>query len=117
MTVPKDFSRYAHLRSTCEAAYKAAWEAAEQGDDGGTCNLDAVLVCLPRWQSRPLLDELERLPYLNVSAYRAHHAGAGCWIFNFRCGGQAARRTRAQEAATTVLIEAGYACRTWYVID
>ena len=51
-TEPKPLTgKYAKLRDDLIKARAIALEAAAQVEDGGTCNLDAPSLLLPRWQS------------------------------------------------------------------
>ena len=97
--------KYAKLRDDLRAALEAASAAAAAVDDGGTCNLDAAALRLPRWNE-------------SLVKRAAEEAGAGCWkwtsyggprfVFSPRVPGQARKRERAAEAMTAALRSLGY---------
>jgi len=104
--VPAPLSgKYAQLRDDLRAALEAAGAAAAAVDDGGTCNLDAAALRLPRWTE-------------SLVKRAAEEAGAGCWkwtsyggprfVFSPRVPGQARKREVAAEAMTAALRSRGY---------
>lgn len=106
--------KYAKLRDDLKAAREKALQAVEGEDDGGTCNLDAPALYLPRWNTA-LVEQA------------AKEAGGSCFIHRM-CGGryvvfstpnvgQANRNTIAAEAMTAELSARGYDATTYYRID
>ena len=61
--------KYAKLRDDLIKAHAIALDAAAQVDDGGTCNLDAPSLLLPRWQSAKVKQACEEAS----SFYHTHN--------------------------------------------
>lgn len=87
--------------------------AAAQVEDGGTCNLDAPSLLLPRWQSAKIEQACKE-------------AGCGCfewtcfnrrWVICFHIPGQAYKRETAAEVMTKALADMGYDALTYCAID
>ena len=97
--------KYAKLRDDLNAALEAAKQAALDVDDGGTCNLDAAALSLPRWR-KSLVEQA------------AKEAGTGCfswqsfgglrYVFTTPRVGQAHRNEVAAETMTSELSRRGY---------
>lgn len=105
--------KYACLRDDLRAAAETARQAAAQVHDGGTCNLDAPSIYLPRWKAS-LVEEAAR--QAGCGCFRWHCAGS--WVFPLRnISGQAYRRETAAEAATAYLSAQGYDALTYCQID
>ena len=94
---------------------KAAAQNADPGPDhdGGTANLDSVLVRL-RHTHAATIEAAADLAGLTVVR---SHRGSGAWTLCGLAEGQADRRTRMVEAAAAYLRTAGYSAAIWYVID
>jgi hypothetical protein len=88
---------------------------ASTGDDNGTCNLDAVVIKLPRWTANDL-KELKELSGIRIS-----DTLSGMWngyrFIGFTTYGQADEKTRMLEAAHKVMKEGGYDVYMYYQID
>lgn len=107
--------KYAKLRDDLIAAL-AAGRAAEEADpeDGGTCNLDATAVLLPRW-NRALVKqaaEAAGTDCFNWDCYGQHR-----FVFIPNSSGQANARCRNAEAMTAALSAAGYDAHTYQQMD
>lgn len=105
--------KYLKLREDLKTALKAAMKAAEGIDDGGTCNLDACAVTLPRWRE-------------SLVKQAAKEAGTHCFIwncygksfvFNPPSVGQANRNSAAAEAMTRTMTELGYSAIDYCQMD
>ena len=113
-TEPKPLTgKYAKLRDDLRKVYEIGKAAAAQVEDGGTCNLDAPSLMLPRWQSAKIKQACDE-------------AGCGCfewqcfnrrWVICFRIPGQAYKRETAAEAMTKALADMGYDALTYCAID
>lgn len=93
--------------------YEIGKAAAAQVEDGGTCNLDAPSLLLPRWQSAKIEQACKE-------------AGCGCfewkcfnrrWVICFHIPGQAYKRETAAEVMTKALADMGYDALTYCAID
>lgn len=82
-------------------------------EDGGTCNLDAATIKLPRWNRKKV-------------EQAAREAGTGAWLWELwgsrsyvltARGGQANARTRYAEAMRDSLKAAGYEAGMYYAMD
>ena len=112
--VPPLSGKYAKLAEDLAAAAAHGLEAAAGSDDGGTCNMDAVSLDLPRWSR----DKVEQA---------AKAAGVGCFIWNLwghksyvfpiRCGYQGDARAKAAEAMQEALEAAGYTTGMYCQMD
>lgn len=105
--------KYAKLRDDLRKVYEIGKAAAAQVEDGGTCNLDAPSLLLPRWQSAKIEQACKE-------------AGCGCfewqcfnrrWVICFRIPGQAYKRETAAEVMTKALADMGYDALTYCAID
>lgn len=113
-TEPKPLTgKYAKLRDDLRKVYEIGKAAAAQVEDGGTCNLDAPSLLLPRWQSAKIKQACDE-------------AGCGCfewklfnrrWVICFRIPGQAYKRETAAEVMTKALADMGYDALTYCAID
>lgn len=106
--------KYAKLRDDLIAAY-AETEYLEQTEDGGTCNFDAPVLRLDRWNAKKIKQAAEE-------------AGSGAfrwtvgktmlgWVFATKSSGQANRRTRRAEAISEALKAKGYDAGMYYAMD
>lgn len=105
--------KYAKLRDDLRKVYEIGKAAAAQVEDGGTCNLDAPSLLLPRWQSAKIEQACKE-------------AGCGCfewkcfnrrWVICFHIPGQAYKRETAAEVMTKALADMGYDALTYCAID
>ena len=105
--------KYAKLRDDLRKVYEIGKAAAAQVEDGGTCNLDAPSLLLPRWQSAKIEQACKE-------------AGCGCfewkcfnrrWVICFHIPGQAYKRETAAETMTKALADMGYDALTYCAID
>lgn len=107
--------RYAVLAEALKAARNAGEQAAEaQGDDWGTCNMDAPAVFLPRWNRQQVEAAAEAA---GVGCFKWNSMGGGCYVFPLRFGYQGNANTAAAEAARDSLKAAGYDALIYYQID
>ena len=107
--------KYAQLRDDLKKALEAG-RAAEDADpeDGGTCNLDAASLSLPRWNA----EKVKRA---------AKEAGAGCFTWNLfgsrryvfipNTRSQGNARSRNAEAMTAALRSMGYDAMDYCQMD
>ena len=112
--VPPLAGKYAKLAEDLAAAAAQGLAEAAGTHDGGTCNMDAVSLDLPRWSH----DKVEQA---------AKAAGVGCFVWNLwghksyvfpiRCGYQGDARTKAAEAMREALEAAGYDTGMYYQMD
>lgn len=105
--------KYAKLHDDLRKVYEIGKAAAAQVEDGGTCNLDAPSLLLPRWQSAKIEQACKE-------------AGCGCfewtcfnrrWVICFHIPGQAYKRETAAEVMTKALADMGYDALTYCAID
>lgn len=110
--LPPLTGKYAKLRDDLRSVYKIGLDAAAQVHDGGTCNMDAPAVALPRWNAAKVEQACKE-------------AGGGCFkwsVFNrfvicFPIPGQAYKIETAAEAMTKALDEMGYDAMTYCQMD
>jgi len=92
-------------------AYEAAADAATVNtEDGGTCNLDAIEVSLPRWRES-LVECLAE-----VAGFSAWKHRPGVFVLGASFG-MANRQQRAMEAGAKALKARGLSARVWYQMD
>lgn len=104
--------RYAKLAKELEAAAAHGLDVAAGTDDGGTCNLDAVLLNLKGWGVAKV-EEVAKVADVGV-----REAGLrGNYIFSLRCSYQGNARTVASKAMCEALQLAGYDASMYYQID
>lgn len=111
-TKSKAETKYLKLSKTVRNAIKKAEEVAGNVEDDGTSNFDAMVLIVPRWNKKKVVEAIE-------------NAGARCY-FNERCrgfeifppcGGQGNRRTAQAEAMYEIMKKEGYTAIVWYEID
>lgn len=104
--------KYAKLRDDLIKAHAIALDAAAQVDDGGTCNLDAPSLLLPRWQSAKVKQACKEAggDYFRWSC-------SNRYVICLRLPGQAYKRETAAEAMTKALSDMGYDALTYCAID
>lgn len=106
--------KYAKLRDDIRAALEAT-EWAEQTEDGGTCNLDAPVLSLPRW-NESLVKRAAAEAGGFAYKWRMGRMTMG-WIISPRSSGQANRRSRKAEAMREELEKRGYDAFMYYAMD
>lgn len=79
-------------------------------EDGGTCNLDAITIMLPRWNVGKVKTAVEAA---GMSAWKS----SIYFVINPDTNGQANRRTRICEAIKKALERKGYQVGMFYMID
>lgn len=105
------------LATALAAAYHAAMAVKDDGDDGGSCNLDCAFLHAQRGLTSAMVRRAANAAHVGVGErYRSNlwngwfvHVGAHC--------GQGYMRTRMAEAATRALRDAGEDASTYYRID
>jgi hypothetical protein len=104
--------KYAKLRDDLIKAHAVALDAAAQVEDGGTCNLDAPSLLLPRWQSAKVKQACEEA---GGDYFRWGYSNR--YVICLRLPGQAYKRETAAEAMTKALTAMGYDALTYCAID
>ena len=104
--------KYAKLRDDLIKAHAVALDAAAQVEDGGTCNLDAPSLLLPRWQSAKVKQACEEA---GGDYFRWGYSNR--YVICLRLPGQANKRETAAEAMTKALSDMGYDALTYCAID
>ena len=104
--------KYAKLRDDLIKAHAVALDAAAQVEDGGTCNLDAPSLLLPRWQSAKVKQACEEA---GGDYFRWGYSNR--YVICLRLPGQAYKRETAAEAMTKALADMGYDALTYCAID
>ncbi len=104
--------KYAKLRDDLVKARAIALDAAAQVEDGGTCNLDAPSLLLPRWQSAKVKQACEEA---GGDSFRWGYSNR--YVICLRLPGQAYKRETAAEAMTKALADMGYDALTYCAID
>lgn len=104
---------YTKLTEDLRVALAAAGEAADC-EDGGTCNLDSLVITLKGARVAKVQQAAQ-----DAGAYYASkgYRWPGEYTIGIPTGGQANRRTRAVEAAKRSLQAAGWSAHVSYVID
>lgn len=106
--------KYAKLRDDLLAAY-AETEHLEQTEDGGTCNFDAPVLHLDRWDGNKIKQAAKEA---GGSAFKWTWGGSVMgWVFSPRSSGQANRRSRRAEAISEALKAKGYNAGMYYAMD
>lgn len=105
---------YTKLGTDIRAALEAAEDAACASDDGGTCNLDSLVITLKGARAA----KVEAVAVAAGAIYASKgYRWPGEYTIGIPTGGQANRRTRAVEAAKRSLQAAGWSAHVSYVID
>lgn len=104
--------KYAKLRDDLIKAHAVALDAAAQVEDGGTCNLDAPSLLVPRWQSAKVKQACEEA---GGDYFRWGYSNR--YVICLRLPGQAYKRETAAEAMTKALTAMGYDALTYCAID
>lgn len=106
--------KYAKLRDDLIAAY-AETEHLEQTEDGGTCNFDAPVLHLERWNAAKIMQAAEEAGG-HARRWTWGKTMMG-WIFSTRSSGQGSRRTRRAEAISEAMKAKGYDASMYYQAD
>lgn len=102
----------ANLATAVKDAHQlAASLALLNPEDGGTCNMDCVILRFTRKPSPKKLVALDAA----LDGYWSKYMGGYC--INPKVGGQAARRTRACHSIASELTSAGFTASVFYVTD
>ena len=106
--------KYAALAEALKAAKAAGKLSAESlGDDGGTCNMDAPAVVLPRFQRSKVEAAAQAA---GVGCFHWREMGP-CYVFPLRLGYQGFANTAAAESAAASLKAAGHETLVYYQMD
>lgn len=106
--------KYAKLRDDLIAAY-AETEYLEQTEDGGTCNFDAPVLRLDRWNAKKIKQAAEEA---GSSAFKWDWGRTVMgWVFSPKSSGQANRRSRRAEAISEAMKAKGYDAGMYYAMD
>lgn len=92
-------------------AIAAAHEAAAASDDGGTCNLDTLVVSIPHARAA----SVQKAALAAGALYASRGQYAGQFHIGIAAVGQANSRTRAVQAAKRALAAAGWQAHVHYV--
>ena len=87
-----------------------------KGDDGGTCNLDSVIIKLRRW-SEEEIKEASVASGVRISGKLNSNYWNGYRFLSFETKGQANERTRMTEAAYKEMRLLGYDVCMYYHAD
>ena len=107
-------AKYAKLRDDIRAALEST-EWAEQTEDGGTCNFDAPVLDLPRWNESMIKRAAAEAGGFAFK-WRRGRKMLG-WVISPRSSGQGNRRTRRAEAMRDELKKRGYSVGMYYQMD
>ena len=106
--------KYAKLRDDLLAAY-AETDHLERTEDGGTCNFDAPVLELERWNAAKIEQAAKEAGgYARKWTYGSRTIG---WIFSPNSSGQGNRRTRRAEAISNAMSARGYSASMYYQMD
>lgn len=106
--------KYAKLRDDLRAAY-AETEYIETTEDGGTCNFDAPVLHLDRWNAAKIEQAAEEA---GGGAFKWTWSGKLMgWVFDTNSSGQANRRSRRAEAISAAMKKKGYSASVYYAMD
>lgn len=102
------------LTEDCMAARAPAISACGQSDDGGSANLDATFLPLPKGARAQLV--IEAIQRAGLSASASKWLGRGVMI-QPPGDGQGAKRYASNQALKSSLSEAGWDCFVYYQMD
>ena len=102
--------KYEQLTLDLQHAGKTAAMLFGDSEDGGTCNLDAITMTLPHWNTNKVKTAAEAA---GMSAWKS----SGYFVINPRTSGQANRRTRICGAIKKELKSKGYDVGMFYMVD
>lgn len=103
--------RYAKLAKDLKSALSKSLKAASKSNDGGTCNLDSVMLNLPRWNQKKV-GQAAKSAGMNCRKQRT-----GQYIFPIPCNYQGNARTIAARSMMAILDSIGYESDIFYQID
>lgn len=107
--------RYAQLRADLKKALMMGRTAeAEEDHDGGTCNMDALAIFLPRWIEAKVMQAAEEA---GTSCYFINRYGGKLFIFQPDSNGQADKRAANAEAMAKAMKQLGYDAFDYCVTD
>lgn len=95
-----------NLATHVATAKTKAKEAADAVDDGGTANLDTLVIYLPRTREKSLIDA-------GIEGYRLR----GGWALRGFHHGQGQKQTAGVRAGAEYLRQHGYDATVWYQMD
>ena len=106
--------KYLKLKQDLLDAY-AETEYLEQTEDGGTCNFDAPVLHLDRWNAEQIKRAAEEAGG-SAWQWKSGRYVMG-WVFSPRSSGQGNRRTRRAEAIAKAMEAKGYSVSVYYQMD
>jgi hypothetical protein len=86
--------KYQALMNHLQLASRLAREAAGKVDDGGSANLDAIFVKLPRYNEDKTIEAIHQA---GLSGYKTTWIGGNGFMINPPAVGQGNKRAKAQE--------------------
>lgn len=105
--------KYLRLVDDLKEAAKAA-KAFWNYDDGGTSNMDCMMMELPRYEEIRVKAAAKQA---GLTAFAGRLSKHKCYRFSVPCGGQGYRRTKQAEAMANIMNSRGYDACVWYQID
>lgn len=106
--------KYLKLKLDLMESYNET-EYLEQTEDGGTCNFDAPVLHLERWNAQKIKQAAKEA---GGSAYQWKWGRTVMgWVFSPRSSGQANRRSRRAEAISNAMAAKGYSAGMYYAMD
>lgn len=110
-------AKYNQFKEAIIKANKAAIEASKPEDDGGTCNLDSVVIDFTGWRSTAI-EQLASETGIYIGTKLSSRMWKGCCFIHFAMDGMGNNRTRMVEAAYKSLKESGIEeARMYYQMD
>ncbi|MEG1758374.1 MAG: hypothetical protein RR235_07970 [Oscillospiraceae bacterium] len=106
-------NKYEQLTEDLKAAVEST-ASLEWSEDGGTCNFDAPILILPRWQEEKVQAAAKAA---GCGAWMWPCRGNKCFIISIPSSGQANRRSRRAEAVKDELRARGYNTGMYYHMD
>jgi hypothetical protein len=107
--------KYAKLRDDIRTALEIGERAeAENPDDGGTCNLDCVMLTLPRATESKVVQAAHEAGW---HIRKSRFYGQTVYMLNPRTNGQANARSRNAEAVAKALRDMGYDAMDYCQMD
>lgn len=106
--------KYAKLARDLKSAATQALEVAAKTDDGGTCNLDSVIIALKGWNGAKVQEAAKQA---DVGCHSMFIGRQKSYVLVPKSIGQANARTAAVEAMRKALRFEGYDTSMYYQID
>ena len=106
--------KYLKLKLDLMEAYNET-EYLEQTEDGGTCNFDAPVLHLERWNAKKIKQAAKEAGG-DAWQWKWGRTVMG-WVFSPRSSGQGNRRSRRSEAISDFLKAKGYDAGMYYQMD